>query len=255
MSPDTDLTHVSQHLSVAAALARASMTINASRTVDETLEAIVHATRSSLPEFAHVSVSVRNGAGRFETSAGTDELAFDLDRVQYDLGEGPCVEAIESEPVVAVPHLRHDQRWPRYVQAAADRGVRSQVAVRLFTRNRHVAGLNLYSTEREDVQVDSLDTARLFASHAAILLGHVQEEDQLNQALQTRKIIGQATGILMEHYRMDADRAFQFLLRASSTGNVKLRDVAQEVVTASIERYRSGTPTETASRSSPVGRP
>jgi GAF domain-containing protein len=226
-------------LAVAQELARASESINDCDTFDETLDAIVHATRASLPEFGHVSISVRNGSGAFETSAGTDQVAWELDSVQYDLGEGPCVQAIEAEPVVVVQHLRHDQRWPRYVAAAAAKGVRSQVAVRLFTKRKHVAGLNLYSTERDDVDACSAETARLFAAHAAIILGHAQEEDQLNRALQNRKTIGQAVGILMERYRIDADRAFQFLVRASSTSNIKLRDVAEEVVTSSVERYRA----------------
>lgn len=226
-------------LTVATELARASESINESRTFEDALAAIVHATRSSLPEFGHVSISVRNGGGTFETSAGTDQLAWELDSVQYDLGEGPCVQAIEAEPVVVVQHLRHEQRWPRYVPAAAALGLRSQVAVRLFTHNTHIAGLNLYSTERDDVAACSAETARLFATHAAIILGHAQAEDQLNHALQSRKVIGQAVGILMERYRIDADRAFQYLVRSSSTSNTKLREVADEVVTSSVERYRA----------------
>ncbi|CUR58831.1 hypothetical protein NOCA1160080 [metagenome] len=117
--------------------------------------------------------------------------------------------------------------------------MRSQVAVRLFSKKRHIAGLNLYSTERDDVDASTAETARLFATHAAIILGHAQEEDQLNHALLNRKLIGQAVGILMERYRIDADRAFQFLVRASSTSNIKLRDVAEELVTSSTERYRT----------------
>jgi len=224
---------------VATALALASESINESRTVEDTLDAIVHATRTSLPEFAHVSISVKNRQGTFETSAGTDQLAWELDHVQYDLDEGPCVQAIEAEPVVVVQHLRHDQRWPRYVPEAAARGVRSQMAVRLFANNKHIAGLNLYSTERDDADVSSAETARLFATHAAIILGHAQAEDQLNHALQSRKVIGQALGILMERYRIDADRAFQFLMRASSDSNIKLRDVAEELVASSTENYRT----------------
>ena len=227
-------------LKLATALARASETINESHTFTEALDAVVHATRASLPEFPHVSISLKRRDGTFETAAGTDQLVWELDGVQYDLGEGPCVQAVEHEPVVVVPELRHDQRWPGYVAAAVTRGVRSQVAVRLFADNRHVAGLNLYSTEHDEVDQMSADTAQLFATHAAIILGHAQQEDQLNQALTSRKVIGQAIGILMERYRIDADRAFQFLLRASSTSNVKLRDVAQEVVTTSVERYASG---------------
>lgn len=230
----------SSSMTVAVALAEASVAINDSRTVQDTLDAIVHATRTSLPEFAHVSISVKKPSGAFATEAGTDQLAWELDSVQYDLDDGPCVHAIEAEPVVIVGHLRHDQRWPRYIPVAAARGVRSQVAVRLFTHDKHVAGLNLYCTERDEVDASSAETARLFATHAAIILGHAQQEDQLNQALQSRKVIGQALGILMERYRIDADQAFQFLMRASSTSNIKLRDVADEVVTSSIEMYRAG---------------
>ena len=227
-------------MELATALARASEVINESRTFKDTLDAIVHATRASLPEFPHVSISLQRGDGTFETAAGTDQLAWDLDGVQYDLGEGPCVQAVEHEPVVVVPTLRHEQRWPRYVPAAVERGVRSQVAVRLFANNRHIAGLNLYSTEHDEVEQASAETAQLFATHAAIILGHAQQEDQLNHALASRKVIGQAIGIVMERYRIDADHAFQFLLRASSTSNIKLRDVAEEIVTTSIESYRSG---------------
>jgi len=225
-------------LAVATALTQATESIDESNTLGDTLDAIVHATKIAVPEFAHVSISVRHRDGSLETQAGTDQLVWELDALQYGVHEGPCVDAIEEVPIVVVEHLRHEQRWPSYIPAAADRGVRSQVGVQLFTRGKHIGGLNLYSTERDDVDPDSAETARLFATHAAIMLGHAQQEHHLNQALQTRKVIGQAIGILMERYQLDEDRAFQFLMRASSTSNVKLRDVASEVVASSTERYR-----------------
>ena len=225
-------------LTLAEELARASATINESHSFPEALDAIVGATRTSLPEFSHVSISMKLRDGTFETAAGSDQLAYELDAVQYELGEGPCVQAVEHEPVVVVRRLRHEQRWPGYIAEAVDRGVRSQVAVRLFSDREHIAGLNLYSTEQDEVDELATETARLFASHAAIILGHAQQEDQLNQALVSRKVIGQAIGILMERYRIDADRAFQFLVRASSSSNMKLRDVADEIVTTSVEAYQ-----------------
>ncbi len=224
-------------LTLAEELARASESINESRTFPEALDVIVGATQASLPDFSHVSISMKRRNGTFETAAGTDRLAWELDAVQYELGEGPCVQAVEHEPVVVVTHLRDEQRWPGYVATAAGRGVRSQVAVRLFADSTHVAGLNLYSTEHDEVDPLAAETARLFATHAAIILGHAQQEDQLNEALVSRKVIGQALGILMERYRIDANHAFQYLVRASSSGNVKLRDVADELVTSSVESY------------------
>ncbi|HEV2798377.1 MAG TPA: GAF and ANTAR domain-containing protein [Nocardioides sp.] len=225
-------------VTLAEELARASASINESRSFPEALDAIVGATKTSLPEFGHVSITMKRRDGMFETAAGSDQLAYELDAAQYDLGEGPCVQAVEQEPVVVVKHLRHEQRWPGYVARAVGRGVRSQIAVRLFSDRKHIAGLNLYSTEHDEVDDLAAETARLFATHAAIILGHAQHEDQLNHALVSRKIIGQAIGILMERYRIDADRAFQFLVRASSSSNIKLRDVADEIVTTSVEAYQ-----------------
>jgi GAF domain-containing protein len=227
------------HLTVAAALAHATETIGQPRTLEETLDAIVHAARTSIPEFEHVSISERHRDGTIETRAGTDQLPWDLDEVQFDQRQGPCVDALEHEPVVQVEHLRHEQRWPRYIPAAAAAGVRSQMGVRLFSDGRHVGGLNLYSTSHDQIDPDTAETARLFATHAGVVLGHVQQEHHLNQALQHRKVIGQAIGILMERYRIDPDRAFEFMVRASSTGHIKLRDVADELVSTSIEKYRN----------------
>lgn len=224
---------------VATALAHATATINESKTLDETLDSIVLATRSSLPEFGHVSISQRHRDGAIETKVGTDPLVWELDALQYHLDEGPCVHALESEPIVVVPHLRHDQRWPRYIPEAARKGVRCQVGVRLFSDGDHVGGLNLYSTDHDEVTEDTVSTARLLALHAGIVLGHVQQAHQLFQALETRKAIGQAIGIVMERYRIDQDRAFQFLVRASSSSNIKLRDIAEELVRTSTEAYRT----------------
>lgn len=225
-------------LAVAAALAQAAASINQSRTLQETLDAIVEATRTSLPAFDHVSISVRRRDGSIETVSGTDELVWELDALQYQLREGPCVDAAESEPVVVVPHLRHEQRWPHYTPVALRKGVRSQVGVQLFSSGRHLGGLNLYCTTEDGIDGGTAEMARLFATHAGIVLGHAEEEHHLNAALTHRKTIGQAIGIVMERYQIDEDRSLQFLMRASSTSNIKLRDVAAEVVSTTNDSYR-----------------
>jgi AmiR/NasT family two-component response regulator len=90
--------------------------------------------------------------------------------------------------------------------------------------------MNFYSTISDDVSHDAQALGGLFATHAAIALGRAYERQTLNEALQTRKVIGQAIGILMERYDMNEDRAFAFLVRAASHANIKLRAVAQELV-------------------------
>jgi len=230
----------SSDFTIAEVITAAAAEVNTSRSLEDTLEAIARATLVSVPGFDHVGVSIHHRGGRIETMAGTDQLVWDLDAAQYELDEGPCVQAIREQRVVVVDHARHDQRWPRFTPIAAKRGVRSQLAVQLFVEDERLGGLNLYSTSSDEVAEDAVRSAELFATHAAIALGHARHDDQLNQALTSRKAIGQALGILMERYQLDEDRAFQFMVRVSSTGNVKLRDVAQEIVTSTDDRYHPG---------------
>jgi GAF domain-containing protein len=213
------------------AIAAAARTINSRQSLDQTLQAIVQVARESVPGFEEIGISTLAKNGKVETRAATGDLVHQLDRLQYDLGEGPCVDTLREADLVAVPKLRHDQRWPRYVPAAVKLGLRSQLAVRLFLDDRGtLGGLNLYSTRSDEVSSEAAAIAELFAAHAAIALGNARERQNLNDALQSRKVIGQAIGILMERYEMSEERAFAFLVRASSHSNIKLRDIAQELV-------------------------
>lgn len=174
--------------------------------------------------FDAVGISTVDRAGTVKTMATTDPLVEELDGLQYGLGEGPCVDTLQGAAVVAARDVRHEQRWPEYVPQAARMGLRAQLAVRLFLDEQGtVGGLNLYSTSQEDFSSDAESLAELLAAHAAIALGHAREREGLSQALQSRKEIGQAIGIVMERYQMNDDRAFAFLVRASSQANVKLR--------------------------------
>ena len=97
----------------------------------------------------------------------------------------------------------------------------AQLALQLYNDEGTIGGLNLYSTRSPTVEPDAVRVAELFASHAAIALGRARREEQLNDALVMRKVIGQAIGLTMEHYQITEDRAFLFLVRASQTSNVK----------------------------------
>ncbi len=218
-------------LPLAEALTTAATAINRPGTLQETLDTIVQATRASVPGFDHVGISLTHSDGTLETKSGTGQLVWDLDVVQYDLREGPCYEAAagDSQTIVA-EHIRHDQRWPRYVPRAAQLGLRSQLGIRLFDHEGTIGGLNLYSTEADEVDPDAVHAASLFATHAAIALGHARKGEQMGEALASRKVIGQAIGIIMERYGIDEDRGFGFLVRASTTSNTKLREVAETLV-------------------------
>jgi GAF domain-containing protein len=213
------------------AIAAAVRTINQSQTLEETLQKIAEVARKSVPGFDQVGISALHKDGRVETKAATGDLVYRLDDIQYSLGEGPCVDTLRESTIVPVPRIRHDRRWPRFVPQAVELGLRSQLAVKLYLDSEAtLGGINFYSTNSEELHPEAEALAELFAAHSAIALGHARERETLNEALHSRKVIGQAIGILMERYQMNEDRAFAFLVRASSHENIKLRDIARELV-------------------------
>jgi GAF domain-containing protein len=223
---------------VATAIAAAVRSMNQPVKLEDTLTRIVETARTSVPGFDHIGLSTIDRTGKVTTQAASGDLVWELDQLQYGLSEGPCVDTLHEAEVVLAPRIRHEQRWPRYVPEAVRRGLKAQLAVKLhLNQGGTLGGLNLYSTSAEDIDPGAEAMAELFAAHAAIALGHVTERQNLNKALHTRKVIGQAIGILMERHRMSEDRAFAFLVRASSHRNTKLAAVAQQIVE---ERNRTG---------------
>jgi GAF domain-containing protein len=219
------------HLDIGFALTTAARGINRGTTLDETLTAIVEVAQAALPGFDEVGISLLDRMGAAQTKAATGKLVWTLDKLQYGLNEGPCVDSLHEQAIVEAPHIRNEQRWPRYVPRAVGEGLKAQLAVRLYLDDGGtLGGLNIYSTTSEDIDPEAVHMAELFAAHAAIALGHGRERQNLNEALHSRKVIGQALGLIMERYHLTEDRAFSFLVRASSHANVKLRDIAQAMV-------------------------
>jgi GAF domain-containing protein len=215
------------------AIAAAARTIYHPEALDEVLLQIATTARDALPGFDLIGISTLDGK-HVVTRAVTDPKVYELDKLQYSEDEGPCVG---SAHLVLAPHLRHEQRWPNYVPKALQLGLRSQMAIKLTVAdNGTLGGLNMYSTLMDDIDPEAPSIAELFARHAAIALGGARHVTNLNQALHTRKVIGQALGILMERYQMTEDRAFAFLVRASSTSNIKLHTIAEELVDAANAR-------------------
>jgi GAF domain-containing protein len=219
---------------------QAARTLNQHQSLDETLQTIVEVACNSVPGFDQVGIATVHERGKIQTRAFTGDLVLHLDRVQYSLGEGPCSAALQGTDTVCVSSLHSERRWPRYVPQAREAGVRSQMAVKLYLDGDTLGGINFYSTAADGVNYEAQALGRLFATHAAIALGHAHERETLNQAIQSRQVIGQAIGIVMERYEIPEDRAFAFLVRASSHRNIKLRDVAQTIVDHTNVRRRLG---------------
>lgn len=202
--------------------------------LDQTLARITAAAVEVLPEVEFASITIRHADGRLETSAPTDDLVLGLDAAQYEFREGPCYEAASETVHVASPDLASDTRWPRYAPVALAAGVQAQAGIRLFDATGSNGALNLYSRHRGSFEaLDGL--GQLFTHHAATAIEYAREITHLQQAVQTRQVIGQAVGIVMHQYGLDDARAFAFLTRLSSHNNTKLRTVADQVIAATID--------------------
>ena len=227
-----------EHHAIATALTEAAQAINSQRSLDDTLDAIVRAAQQTVPGFEHVGISITHSSGTIETRAGTGQLVWEVDDLQYKLAEGPCYDAIRHGGVTVMTDVAHEDRWPRYVEEVRRLGLHAQMGLQLYTDDGTLGGLNFYS-RAPGVDPDAIQLAELFAAHAAIALGRARHEHQLNESVASRQAIGTAVGIIMERYRIGEERAFQFLVRASSTSNIKLRTIAQEIVDTAGEQYRA----------------
>jgi hypothetical protein len=180
-------------------------------------------------EWASITM-VRGTQGR--SLAVSDPVAAQVDTLQYELGEGPCMEAAEDQTDYLMFDVDHETRWPRFAKAAAQHSqVRSVLALRLVAQ--HSAALNLYANQPAAFDPDAVDAATIFAAHASTLVALSEAEDQasnLEAALVSSREIGIALGILMSARKVTQEQAFVLLRVASQNLHRKLRAVAAEVV-------------------------
>ena len=190
-------------------------------------------------DYAGISV-VRPGG--IETPAATDEALRHIDELQYKLGEGPCLAALTLTEVVVTTNLAEDDRWPHWgATISRELDIHSSLSVRLFTGKEALGALNCYATKTDAFTGDDVLDAQVVAAHAAVALADTLEEDHLRRAMETRRMIGEATGILRERFGITTGQAFNVLQRMSSTHNIKLFQVAQTLVsTGSLPDEEAG---------------
>ena len=196
---------------------------------EATLRTITAAAVDAVPGVEDASISYVVSRRRVESRASAGVLAREVDAAQDRLGEGPCLDAIWMRGTVRASDLETEGRWPRFTAEALQLGVRSSLSFQLFVDSDTLGALNLYAREPDAFGRESEDIGQVLASHAAVALAGAQTEDNLRRAMNTRDMLGQAKGILMERYKITADQAFHLLARTSQQTNRKLVDVAAEL--------------------------
>jgi len=209
---------------------------------------LVHLAVERVPRARWASLTVLRGK-KFRTDATTDDRATKADVLQYDMGFGPCVDAVLADSVYVSGDVAHDERWLDWgVRVHDELGVRSVLSqrLRLGSDAGVIAGLNIYSDVTEAFDERARATGLVLATHGGLLLNTMLANDRvrnLQRALASNRQIGVAIGVLMHEHRLTQAQAFDVLRAASQDSNRKLADIAIEVVdtgTLSIRGWPAG---------------
>jgi transcriptional regulator with GAF, ATPase, and Fis domain len=214
---------------VARQLSELARALQADNTTEALLNHIVMAAVTEVDGARYAGITLVTGK-EFTTAAASDELTERLERIQYQAGEGPCLDAARQHETVRCDDLRAETRWPRFARQAVGLGVLSVLSFQLFAGDDSFGALNVYAVNAAAFGPDSESTGILLASHAALAMSAARTQSGLQTALDSREMIGQAKGILMERYKITAVEAFGLLVASSQAVNRKLRDVAGHLV-------------------------
>lgn len=217
---------------LALSLAEVARDLAAGSSVADTLARLVGHAVEVVDGCQAAGVTIAN-PGWYRTAAATEALVEEVDRYQYALGEGPCVDALREHEVFRTGDLASDPRWPDFGIRAAELGVCSMLSFRLFAEEDTYGSLNLYSRERDAFPDRAVDVGAAFAAHAGLALSQAHDRDSarnLERALDSNRTVSMAIGILMATCRLGEDDAFALLTAASQRLNRKLRTVAADVV-------------------------
>jgi transcriptional regulator with GAF, ATPase, and Fis domain len=182
--------------------------------------------------------------GKPITHGSTGALASDGDQIQYDEGEGPCLDAAMHERWVYTPDMAKTRKWPHSSKRLlGELGVQSMLSCRLSldaAPHQTLGGINLYSRARDGFTDEDQMLALLLSSLGAVVVDASRQQAHLRAAIESRQIIGEAIGILKSQGGVSSEQAFDMLSKASQRMNVKLRDLAQQITDGSRPADQAG---------------
>lgn len=182
----------------------------------------------------YAGITLTRNAKAIETPAATHHWPLLLDKIQQRHLEGPCLTAAWEEKTIHVPDLEADERFPNYRRdALAETPIRSIMAFQLFIAGETLGALNVYSEQPGAFSAESRNLGLIFAAHSSVAWNSARREEQFRRALSSRDTIGQAKGMIMERYGVDAVQAFELLRKLSQDSNVPLTQIATELVAKS----------------------
>ncbi|CAA0096306.1 Uncharacterised protein [Mycolicibacterium vanbaalenii] len=184
-----------------------------------------------IPGAQYAGITLTRNAKKVDTPAASHHWPLLLDKIQERHQEGPCLTAAWDEKIIHVADLATDDRFPNYRRdVLAETPIRSIMAFQMFIAGETVGALNVFSEQPGAFDTDSRDLGRVFAAHSSVAWNSARRDEQFRRALSSRDIIGQAKGMIMERYGVNAVQAFELLRKLSQDSNVPLIKVATGLV-------------------------
>lgn len=199
--------------------------------VDTVIAELAEHAAVEIPGAQYAGITITRKSKSVETPAATHLYPMLLDKIQQQHQEGPCLTAAWEKKIVYVADLETDDRFPRYRRdALAETPIRSIMAFQLFIEGETMGALNIYSENPDSFDDQSRNIGLVFAAHSSVAWNAARRDEQFRRALASRDIIGQAKGMIMERYGVDAVQAFDLLRKLSQDSNVPLIKIATEFV-------------------------
>lgn len=186
---------------------------------------------AEIPGAQYAGITLTRSAKKVDTPAATHHWPLLLDKIQQRHLEGPCLTAAWDETTVHIRNLDTDERFPNYRRdALAETPIRSIMAFQMFIAGETLGALNVYAEEPDAFGDESRTLGLIFAAHTSVAWNSARRDAQFQRALTSRDLIGQAKGMIMERYRVNAVQAFELLRKLSQDSNTPLIKVATDLV-------------------------
>jgi len=224
------------------AMARSSGLLLSGRVVEAVLPLLTATALQVAPAAIGAGLTLVAADGSRRTAAGTDDLVEKADALQYELDEGPCLDAWRNRRLIGADDLADDDRWPRWAPLATELGLRSVVSAGLVAGEASVGAIKLYSSRPAAFTAADEAALSLFAAQAALLVSSAetfhragQLSEELQTALRERDTVNRATGLIMGREKVPEARAFGYLMSRAQSDGVPVHQAAARVL-------RSATP-------------
>src|SRR4051812_32891283 len=207
------------------------------------VQSLAYILKDSVPGTAGAGASIINARGRRESAGATDPVVLQADKLQYELGQGPCLSAWAEQRAIIIQDTTQETRWSEWTAAVADLPLRSVLSAPLTTEGRRIGALKVYSPKPGAFDAHSVFLIERLAVPAAVMLGNARDREavqrlssQLVEALANRDMISRAQGVLIERMNLTPGETQTVMLSASRGEGKPLHEVAREILAGAADQ-------------------